>query len=600
MMITPTKVATLSACASPARRAPTSRALWFGQPEARLFGWFHPAEGARPSDAVVVLCNPFGYDAVATHFGHQKLAEHLSQSGVSAFRFDYFGTGDSAGDDEGPNRVATWLANIEEAVAEAKRQSGARKVILFGARLGALLATTYAQTNPVDGLIVMGPSRSGAVFVREMFAMNKMRAAKGSEAASPDIEYVDDESLGFPFPAELREALKKIDPRTSDACPAPRAMVIARDDIPGPEQGLVEHLRTIGVAVEHSHARGYTDLFGDSKALPVETADAIVSWLRSLPLGRLSKSEAARARSWPARTGLAGSVATFDGVTEEAVRFGGGLFGIWTEPPAGTPRRETAILLLGSGATHHVGMNRMHTPFARAMARRGFRVLRFDLSGIGESPTRPGERERWIYTPQSIPETRTAIDFAMARGCKAVAMTGLCSGGYTAFHTAAIDPRVVAIAPINVPTYHFNAGDSLVLAAHRPASPWKPPAITLPITTSFQRARVPFSGPALFVGPKQRHPSVLPRTGSLVEDPDDVARAFGGALARGCKALMIYGSGDPGRLALESHLGPGLAKARGDERLTLALVDGCDHTVTPRIAQKRVHALVAEFFDRVV
>src|SRR5262249_40978530 len=93
----------------------TAHAGWFGKADAPLFGFFHPAAGCA-KDVVVVMCNPFGYDVPTTHHAYKKLAESLCSAGVATLRFDYFGTGNSAGEDEGPDLVAEWLSSIGEAV----------------------------------------------------------------------------------------------------------------------------------------------------------------------------------------------------------------------------------------------------------------------------------------------------------------------------------------------------------------------------------------------------------------------------------------------------------------------------------------------------
>jgi alpha-beta hydrolase superfamily lysophospholipase len=552
---------------SPVATRIQARSVWFGDPDAPLFGWFHPAE-AQARDAVVVLCNPFGYDAGTTHHAYQKLAEQLAGAGVATLRFDYAGTGNSAGGDDGPGLLTAWLSSIDAAVAEARKRSGTTKVILFGVRFGALLATAYAQKSPVDGLVLLGPPRSGSTFVRELLVFNKMRSANPGEGASPDIEFNDDEVLGYALPSDLRADIAALDPRTSEERPAPRAMVIARDDVPGPEKGLVEHMRKLGVEVEHSHARGYSDVF-DFRTLPPETLGDVISWIRSAhPMRPLASpprgAEGPAAEAWADRPsgGRLVCAAHEDGLSEEAVRFRG-LFGILTHPAAGSVPRETGILLLGTGANQHVGVNRMHVTLARALSKLGFRVLRFDLSGIGESPALPGLPARQFYTSQAVPETRVAIDLMMARGSKRVALFGLCSGGYTAFHTAFSDSRVAAIAAVNVPGFQYNPNDSRILAAHRPRSGLL----------------------SRWLGSRE-----------LRDDSDDVARGFGAVLARGCRTLIVYGSGDSGLPVLEGHLGPKLAKARGDQKLEMAVVPATDHTFTPRAAQHRLRSLVTQLF----
>jgi alpha-beta hydrolase superfamily lysophospholipase len=553
-----------------------ARSLWFGNPDAPLFGWFHSA-GARPLDAVVVMCSPFGYEAHKTHYGYKKLAQQLSRAGIATLRFDYAGTGDSSGDDDTPEQLAAWLASIGTAIAEAKRQSGASKVILFGARLGALLATVHAQENPVDGIVMFGPPRSGSTYIRELRAFNGIRTANPGEDASPDIEFPEDENTGYALSDELRAAISGLDPRETNAPPAPRALVIARDDVPGPEVRLVEHLRSLGVEVAHSHAPGFTELY-DYRMVPPETVSEMLSWMRVIA--------AHPRREYPAASGAESPIATFHGVTEETVRFQG-LFGIVTEPGESTTPRETGILLLGTGAHPHTGVSRMSVTLARSLAKLGFRVLRFDLSGIGESPVFPGQGERELYTTQAVPETQAAIDFMMSRGCKNVALLGLCSGGYTAFHTAVVDPRVVAILPINILGFHLNPADSLSLATNGPGllrNRMRPSALIarylgLPVERSGHR------GPA-------------PRTLPLLRDRDPVARGFGTLLAHRCRTLLVYGSASPGRRILAEHLGPWAAKAKDEEGFEMVVVHGTDHTFTPRVAQRQLYSLATEFFDR--
>src|SRR5262245_43008918 len=58
------------------------------------------------------------------------------------------------------------------------------------------------------------------------------------------------------------------------------------------------------------------------------------------------------------------------------------------------------VVLLNAGIVHRVGPNRMHVLLARALAAAGISSLRFDMSGIGDSPSRP--------------ETATPLESAMS------------------------------------------------------------------------------------------------------------------------------------------------------------------------------------------
>src|SRR5579872_5230912 len=431
--------------------------LWFGASDAPLFGFYH-TPSAPALDCVAVLCNPFGYDAVLSHYSYRHLAERLATAGIAALRFDYFGTGDSSGGDEAADRVDAWQQSIAIACREARVRSGARAVALFGLRLGGLLATAVAQREAVDDLILLGPPVSGRAYVRELRALRGL----ATSSASPNGDGVpvpEDENFGFLITAPMKKALEGVDPVKDPRRPASRALVIPRDDGLGNEEPLVAHLRSAGVDTTRSLVAGYSlALRGDPYTcdLPDEAWTQVVEWIKK---GHekldLEASHPVSSRSYR-------SVANVGGVSEEAVLFRE-MFGILTEPIEHTPRSETAVILVDSAANHRIGNNRMYVTWARAWAGLGFRVLRFDLAGIGDSPVQPGRREKEVYSPRAMFETQAAVDFLEDRGCKRFVVGGICSGAYVAFHSAVADARVAGVMLMNPPTFHWKEGDSLEL-----------------------------------------------------------------------------------------------------------------------------------------
>ena len=77
---------------------------------------------------------------------------------------------------------------------------------------------------------------------------------------------------------------------------------------------------------------------------------------------------------------------------EEAVVFGAtsSLVGVVTDPVVGARDKEDlpAIILLNAGIAHRVAPHRLYVNMARRFADMGFTVLRFDFSGVGDSPLR--------------------------------------------------------------------------------------------------------------------------------------------------------------------------------------------------------------------
>lgn len=135
---------------------------------------------------------------------------------------------------------------------------------------------------------------------------------------------------------------------------------------------------------------------------------------------------------------------------EESVLFGEtrSLVGIITDPhPAVNTHNHSAIVLLNAGVVHRVGPNRLYVKIARRLASAGFVVLRFDLSGIGDSKAR---RDNLPFEESAVSEAQEAMDFlATARGVQRFVLMGLCSGADNAFRVACIDSRVVGAALID-------------------------------------------------------------------------------------------------------------------------------------------------------
>ena len=78
--------------ASPGANNPVP--FYFDVSGSRCFAWLHRG---RPQARVgIVLCNPFGYEAVCAHRTLRYAATVLGANGYPTLRFDYPGTGDSS------------------------------------------------------------------------------------------------------------------------------------------------------------------------------------------------------------------------------------------------------------------------------------------------------------------------------------------------------------------------------------------------------------------------------------------------------------------------------------------------------------------------
>ena len=125
---------------------------------------------------------------------------------------------------------------------------------------------------------------------------------------------------------------------------------------------------------------------------------------------------------------------------EKPLLFGrnGSLVGVLTFP--GELPSTMAVVILSAGILHRVGPSRISVHLARRLARAGCTVLRFDLSGIGDSPLDSGAPSLEASVLADIDDAITTV----LRECESdgVVLLGFCSGADNAYHVAADDPRV--------------------------------------------------------------------------------------------------------------------------------------------------------------
>ncbi len=133
-----------------------STPILFGPEERSLFGWVHqPDDGLQRATAI--LCPPVAREYISAHDTYRVLADALAERGITAIRFDYDGTGDSAGGEDDPERMDAYLGSIGYAIDLAERL-GTTELALVGMRMGALLAAGAAAACPrVTRLVLWDP-----------------------------------------------------------------------------------------------------------------------------------------------------------------------------------------------------------------------------------------------------------------------------------------------------------------------------------------------------------------------------------------------------------------------------------------------------------
>lgn len=146
--------------------------MYFGAGR-ELFGLFHSvATGAvsGSSGTGVLLCPPLGQDQIRCHRLYRQLAHALVADGIPALRFDYYGTGDSAGN----SIEVDWdrcVADVVTAANELRVRSGLDSIVAFGARLGGSIALAAASMARFADIVAWDPVLDGSAYAARLDAM---------------------------------------------------------------------------------------------------------------------------------------------------------------------------------------------------------------------------------------------------------------------------------------------------------------------------------------------------------------------------------------------------------------------------------------------
>jgi alpha/beta superfamily hydrolase len=577
--------------------------MFFGPPERALFGWLHRPPPGRAPGAGLVICNPFGNEALCAHRTIRHLSARAANAGFAVLRFNYDGTGDSAGHSFEEQRVAAWVASIHSAADTLKETTGVGRLYLAGFRLGATLAALACLArSDVRGLIAIAPVVNGGAYVRELRLLQRAIDARRDVLHRDNANFL--ESAGFLLTAQTQASLKEINLTRLPRAPCERILILDRAEMPV-DLALVPALRKHGGAVDRVAVRGYTEMMLDPQesVVPEEILAAALRWLEARERGAAPATPAPpaalaavpRSRATldpPAVADPATGTAPRVAVEDILVQFGGAarLFGVVSAPAGSNRVRDdaSAVVLLNAGAVHHVGPNRLYVALARHLARLGHIVLRMDIAGIGDSEPRAGEPENTVYPRTALQDVRDGLDFLRREyDARDVRALGLCSGAYHAFKGAAAHLPLDAAVIVNPLTFFWKEGMSLAYPQHRVATD-----IMRYRTNAFSIAswRKLLSGD---VDLRQLSQVLSRHLLSAAAVPvHAAARAFGRPLPddlrtelkrvadAGIGLQFVFSDGDPGVELLRQQGGGSVRRMQARDELTVSVIPEADHTFT--------------------
>lgn len=250
-------------------------ALFFGPSTQQLYGVLESPSG-RPRKTGVLLLQPGLQEYMRSHWAFRSLGGALAARGFPTLRFDYRGTGDSAGEPE----ATSFEACVDDArvAAEELRDAGmVQDVTLIGMRLGAAIALRAAQKLAfAKRLLLWNPIVTGRAYLAELEQMDRalrlqlLHGLRGPEG----------ELAGYRFPAPVRDSIARLDlERDFDAKPPRRIEIfIESADTPPAIAALAASLERAGHTMKsHRVASSEPAAFPDAALLAQEAIRALVA-----------------------------------------------------------------------------------------------------------------------------------------------------------------------------------------------------------------------------------------------------------------------------------------------------------------------------------
>lgn len=147
-----------------------SESFFFGEPDRQLYGVYHPPGARAPARGSLLIVPPIGQEYDRSHWSLRQLALEAAKQGYHVLRFDFFGTGDSAGAFS-ELTADSMIRDIESAIEKIVSLANHNTLSIVGVRVGGLLASHVAalmKLKTVNQCITWDVFQSGSAFLGEI------------------------------------------------------------------------------------------------------------------------------------------------------------------------------------------------------------------------------------------------------------------------------------------------------------------------------------------------------------------------------------------------------------------------------------------------
>jgi len=247
------------------------------------------------------------------------------------------------------------------------------------------------------------------------------------------------------------------------------------------------------------------------------------------------------------------------------------------------------VLLLNSGLIHHIGPNRIYVKIARRLAALGFVVLRFDLSGIGDSGPR---KDKMPFAESVIDEVRQAMDYLEHfKGIKQFICVGVCSGATASAQISAVDHRAKKAVLIN-PELPRRIQIELMshISYHKKLFDLRRWRHFLFLRSNYREI---FQVIGMMIIRKIR--PIYVRNSQLSEFTTETVKFLRSLRTRGVRLLMVFSEDDTEHRYFQKIIGDEYGMIQNDEFFAIEKIGNADHLFTPLACQEELLNLISKW-----
>ena len=256
--------------------------FYFGRCDKSLFGCYHEPHPAAKRASGVVIAQPVGHEYINSHRALRQLAVLLANVGFPVLRFDYYGCGDSMGEEDQAT-VSQWIEDTSTAISELRKRGNLNTVCVIGLRLAATIAVLAASVqNELAALVLWDAIIRGKDFLNEVRSLqNERMRCRRKPTKRVEASNVTRDFLGFAMSQSLSQSLETLE-IPAFFRPAAKEVLVINSYPQKTESESYEHAVQSGTNTEYKQVAAPKIWEGTPEGtllVPSQILRLVVSWM---------------------------------------------------------------------------------------------------------------------------------------------------------------------------------------------------------------------------------------------------------------------------------------------------------------------------------